>query len=214
MSFAMDENDLLGFIRGACLVAVVRQVSRSPQREDVDVALSGNIGESVRAFAPLLSGYTSVDCGSIEAAPRELLAEGSSDFYEIENINMQLGLLSRKPIPVYPFVSKTRVDSVVLMRPFLDVSKNLLHAAVRLRIEAASSTPQGDFWNHAEAFIRRCWGGDPPSGLFRCVGIDVASDIVFHNHDIADRSDREQAARAAAVFNELRQAWDDGLGFL
>ena len=207
MSFVMDSRDLIGFLRGACLVGVVRHVSRSPQRDDVSAGLAGVVGNAVCEFAAPLAKYTSVDRESIEASPRELLEEGAGDFYEVDNINLQLGLLSRKPMPIYPFVSADAVDSVVLMRPFLDVSKNLLHAAVRLRMQTTPTSPQGDFWEQADLFLRRCWGGDPPAGLFRCVGADVASDIIFHNHDIFHRSDAEQAARARTVFDELRAVW-------
>ena len=206
MSFVMDSRDLIGFLRGACLVGVVRHVSRSPQRDDVSAGLAGVVGNAVCEFAAPLAKYTSVDRESIEASPRELLEEGAGHFYEVDNINLQLGLLSRKPMPIYPFVSADAVDSVVLMRPFLDVSKNLLHAAVRLgcrqhqphRKETSGNKPISSSGGV---------GGDPPAGLFRCVGADVASDIIFHNHDIFHRSDAEQAARARTVFDELRAVW-------
>lgn len=207
MSFVEDARDLVGFVRGACLIAVVRQVSRSPRRDDVRQGLSGALGAAVCEFAGPLAAYTSVDRESIEESPRELLEEGVEEFYEVQNINMQLGLLSRKPIPIYPFVTTTAVDSVVLMRPFLDVSKNLLHAAVRLRMQTKIPSPQTEFWEQAHLFLRRCWGGDLPAGLFRCISSDVASDIIFHNHDIANRSDADQSVPARIVFDELRQAF-------
>ncbi len=169
-----------------------------------------HISVKVSHFARVLQGFAGVDAAAVVDGMNSLIAnDADAAFYEVENLNIQLSLLCGRPIPPYPFVVDVRTDDVALARPWLDVSLNLLHAAVRLRMQGTFPLPASEFWAEAILFLDCMWGPNFASRAMACSTVaNVASDVLFHNFDIGARtSDPALILRADEVMNELREIW-------
>jgi hypothetical protein len=210
MSTVMDTQDMLGGIRGMCLVAVVRRAMGPFSRASAEDIVRVHIREKVTRFADSLHDFTGVDASSvIEAMVDSVTGSEVEEHYAPENINMQLSLLSGHPIPPYPFIAETRIDTVALARPYLDISLSLLHAAVRVRMQGTAPLVATAFWSEAILFLDGMWGPSSASRAMACATVaDVVSDVLFYNRDISSRTiDPALLARASAVMAELGDAW-------
>ena len=211
MSIVMDTQDMLGGIRGTCLVAVVRRAMGPFSRASAEDIVEAHISEKVTRFADSLHDFTGVDTSDVIDAMNASVAggEGEEEYFAPENINMQLSLLSGHPLPAYPFIAQTRIDAVALARPYLDISLHLLHAAVRVRMQGTAPLVATAFWSEAILFLDGMWGSSFASKTMACATvINVTSDVLFGNHDIGSRtSDPVLLARSTAVMVELGEVW-------
>jgi len=204
MSIVMDEQDLRGYLRGLSLVTVIRCVGGPVKCSDFRDTLQQRLGDEISQFVSCTAAFTGADAASIQSAVDDLYA-CDDDFVHLENLNMQLGLLSKQPIPIFPFVTETGVCDIALWRPFMDAARNLIHAAVRLRMQTLPATQSAVFWPAASRFICRMGGdGILASALANATILDVASDIVFFNNDASDRATTPiLAERIRHVLGEL-----------
>lgn len=200
----MDSQDLRGYLRGLCLVVVVRVTDRALRKEDIQSVLGGKFGSELKAVAGAIADFTGIEEGFVTGGVEELF-QANEEFLQLENLNMQLGLLSSRPVPTFPFVRSSSVDHVALLRPFLDVARNLVHAAVRLRMQLLPPTSPELFWRVMGRFLRRVGGDDDVSGAIAVATIaNVVSDVIFFNADAAARTeDPVLAARIGRVLDEL-----------
>lgn len=200
----MDSQDLRGYLRGLCLVVVVQVTGRAPGPEDIQRVLSGRHRSAFKAIASAIAAYTGAQEDFVGGGVDELL-EANAEFLGVENLNIQLGLLSARPIPVFPFVSSSSVDQLALLRPLLDVSRNLVHAAVRLRMQSSSATQAEPFWCAIAQFLQLAGGDNDVSRALAIATIaNVVSDVLFFNADAAARTDDPVlAARIRHVLCEL-----------
>jgi hypothetical protein len=114
-------------------------------------------------------------------AMNDLVAGGEEEeeYFTTENLNMQLSLLSGRPIPPYPFLAQARIDTVALARPFLKVAESLLHAAVRVRMQDTTPLGATAFWSEAILFLDCMWGPSFASTAMACaMVVNVASDVL------------------------------------
>lgn len=210
MGAVMDSQDLLGGIRGVCLVAVVRRAMGPFSQATAEDIVKTHICEKVTRFAESVHDFTGVDTESVIDAMNASFSGGEEDeYFAPENINMQLSLLSGHPIPPYPFIAETCIDTVALARPYLDISLSLLHSAVRVRMQGTAPLVATAFWSEAILFLDGMWGPSSASRAMACATVaDVVSDVLFYNRDISSRtSDPALLARASAVMAELGEAW-------
>ena len=187
MSVVMDCQDLVGYVRGLCLVAIVHRAKGKFSRVSAECIAKEHIFGKLARFADALHGFAGIDASLVVDVMNALVANGADEtYFEIENVNIQLSLLSGQPIPPYPFVEETHVDAVALLRPYLDVSTNLLHAAVRLRMQSVVSLSSArEFWPEAMLFLDCMWGASvASSAIARTTVASVASDVLFYNVDI------------------------------
>lgn len=208
MDKVMDSQDLVGYIRGLCLLTIAHRATGGISRGSAERVANDHILEKLVRFADALCEFTGIDRCSVVTVMNPLIASDVGEaFFESHNVNIQLSLLSGRPIPPYPFVSQSGVDSVALARPYLDVSTNLLHAAVRLRMQGTFPLVGVNFWPAAILFLDCMWGPSFTSRFMACATvINVASDVLFYNLDIGTRvSDLAVIARADAVMTELRE---------
>lgn len=210
MSIVMDTQDLLGGIRGVCLVAIAHRAMGPFSRASAERIAKDRIREKVTRFADALHDFTGIDASSVIDAMNDSVAGGEEDeYFATENLNMQLSLLGGRPIPPYPFLEQARIDTVALARPYLDISETLLHAAVRVRMQGTAPLVATAFWSEAIVFLDCMWGPSFASRAMACATVaNVASDVLFGNHDIGSRtSDAALLARASAVMAELGEVW-------
>lgn len=207
MSASIDSQDLRGYLGGLCLIVVVRAVGRTPTKVDIEDILRRRLGQEIDTFVMSLASFTGIEPASLHLAT-ETLFEADEDWLRPENINLQLGLLAKRPMPVFPFVTADRADERALYRPLLDTATNLLHAAVRVRMQVAPSSPGGAhaFWGDLVGFLRRACGDDAvASAIALTTVVNVASDILFFNSEAAERTeDPALATNIARVLEELR----------
>ena len=138
----MDTQDLRGHLRGLCLVTVVRCVRGPVKHPDLQDVLHRRLGNEIARFTEAAAAFSGVEVAILQTAVEELYA-ADDEFLRPENLNMQLGLLSRHPFPVFPFITEGGLDGVALLRTVLDVSKNLIHSTVRLRMQIRKRSPPG-----------------------------------------------------------------------
>lgn len=206
MSIPMDSQDVRGYLRGLCLVVVVRAVRRAPTKADVEDVLVTMFGEDLASIVAGLSSFTGIEEASLTSAIGELF-RADEDFLRPENVNLQLGLLAGRPVPTFPFVECGSADPTSLYRPFLDSAYNLVHAAVRTRMQLTALPSMSDtFWKELAGFLRRVGGGDEiASAIALSTIVNVVSDVLFFNSDASTRAkDPEVAATIARVLEELR----------
>lgn len=204
----MDTGDLLGGLSNLCLIAAVRRVPTPVTLDGVRRFLEQTFAADIRRFSIALASYTALPLDEIVEAVERLIPPGASDWYDMNNLNMVLGLLTRTMLRDFPFVTSAGVDEVALLGPFVEVTYNLLHAAARVRMQSSVRAPQGEFWSEASAFIVAVWPGRPGAEAFAATTIaEVITDLVDGNHEIADRSrDVQLIAAVREVLAELRMA--------
>lgn len=206
----MDTHDLLGGIRGVCLVAIAHRAMGTFSRARAESIAKDHIRKNVTRFAESLHDFTGVDTSSVIDAMDDSVAGGEEEeYFATENLNMQLSLLGGRPFPPYPFLGQSRIDTVALARPYLEVAEKLLHAAVRVRMQDTAPLVATAFWSEAILFLDCMWGPSFASRAMACATVaNVASDVLFGNHDIGSRtSDPALLARASAVMGELGEVW-------
>lgn len=210
MSAVMDIQDVLGGIRGVCLVAIAHRAKGTFSQETAEAIVKDHIRENVARFADSVHGFTGIEKAPVLDAMTASFTGGEEEaYFAPENMNMQLSLLSGRPAPPYPFIAQSRIDTVALARPYLDVAETLLHAAVRVRMQGTAPLVATTFWSEAVLFLDRMWGPSFASRAMACsTVVNVASDVLFGNHDIGTRtSDPALLARASAVMTELGDVW-------
>ncbi len=206
----MDTQDVLGGIRGVCLVAIARRARGTFSRVMAESIVKDHIRDSVTRFADSLHDFTGIDTSSVIEAMDDSVAGGEEEeYFATENLNMQLSLLGGRPIPPYPFLEQARIDTVALARPYLEVAEKLLHAAVRVRMQGTAPLVATAFWSEAILFLDCMWGPSFAARAMACATVaNVASDVLFYNRDIGSRtSDHALLARASAVMAELGEVW-------
>lgn len=205
MSVSMEAQDLRGYLRGLCLVVVVRTTGRELRRADIEKVLHEDFALDVCSLLAAIASFTGVGEGILTSAVEELFGADDS-FLETENINLQLGLLCGRPVPIFPFVKDNAVNQVALLRPFLDTARNLLHVAVRLRMQSPPLGSPSGFWRTAAEFLRRVGGDDDvAAGIALGTIANVVSDVLLFNSDAPERTaDRALATSIARVLEELR----------
>jgi hypothetical protein len=208
MSVYMDTGDLLGGLSNLCLIAAVRRVPTPVTLDGVRLFLEQTFAADLRRFSIALASYTALPLDDIVEAVERLIALGESDWYETNNLNMVLGLLTRPMLRDFPFVTCAAVDEEALLRPFVEVTYNLLHAAARVRMQSSVRAPQGELWSEASAFIVAAWPGRPGAEAFAATTIaEVITDLVDNNSAIADRTqDAQLIAAVREVLAELHVA--------
>jgi hypothetical protein len=204
MSIEMDSQDLRGYLRGVCLIVVVRNRGCSVGRADIERTLGGRFLADIDALVGALAAFTGVSQPFLRGGVLELF-QANDEFLLPDNLNLQLGLLSGRPAPIFPFVEEGQVHQLALLRPFLDVARNLVHAAVRLRMQLLPPSPANAFWPAVATFLHRVGGDDELAEAIALSTIaDVVSDIIFFNLDAATRTDDpELVARMGRVIEEL-----------
>jgi hypothetical protein len=124
MSGVMDTQDMVGGIRGLCLIAVVRRSATGLSRESAEAITLEHISGPVARFEDALGRFAGIEKDTIrEMRTLGMDIDGLDQFYNYDSVNMQLSLLSGQPIPPYPFISDAGIDAVALARPFLDIEK-------------------------------------------------------------------------------------------
>ncbi|CAN5743279.1 hypothetical protein BH09MYX1_BH09MYX1_08330 [soil metagenome] len=120
---------------------------------------------------------------------------------------MQIGLLSGVPLPEYPFLAKDSIDRTALLRPLLDTSMKVVHAAIRSRMLATNVAPADAAWPKLMSALQRLCGPQPLGSALALTAIaNAASDVVFHNSDVARRTtDAQLLASVRRVLDELRR---------
>jgi hypothetical protein len=205
MSVVMDERDLLGFVRGLCLLWIVRRADGPVTPEQIRRLFEERLSEELALLAKGLRSYCDVEEGDVIAVGEEIL-DATPESLAVPHLNLQLGLLSRRPLPEYPFVTEAGVDALGLTRPFLDTARNLVHAAVRLRMQRPAGDRPDEFSPRVTRFLRGVWGDNAAAeALASASVVNAVSDLLFHNADLETRTaDRELLERAHRVMEELR----------
>lgn len=204
MSITMDSQDLHGQLRGLCLVTSIRWIGGPIKSADLREVLGKRFGVEIEHFTAAAAAFSGIDVEELRSAVEELYTADDT-YLQLENMNTQLGLLSGHPVPAFPFVEQNRVRDTALLRPFLDSSRNMIHSAVRLRMQTFSAAPAEAFWPAALRFLQRM-GGDGPMARAIALStiIDVASDIIFFNTDAPNRAeDPALAHQIGHVLDEL-----------
>jgi hypothetical protein len=204
MSVAMDSQDLRGYLRGLCLIIVVRVTDRAISKEDIQSVLGQTFSSEIKAASSAIANFTGIEENFVSGGVEDLF-QANEDFLKLENLNLQLGLLCGRPVPVFPFVRLSSVNHLALLLPFLIAARNLVHAAVRLRMQLIPPTPPDLFWRAMARFLCRVGGDDEVSAAFAVTTVaNVISDVIFFNSDSAGRTeDPILAARISRVLNEL-----------
>jgi hypothetical protein len=204
MSIVVDSQDLRGYLRGICLVAAVRVIDMDPTRGSFARALSGLLGDDTQLFLRKLSLFSGVDASSLRGAIDELY-EADDEYLQADNINLQLGLLSGRPVPIFPFVRSNQVRQAALWRPFLESARNLAHAAVRLRMQQGIEERVDGYWPCLSSFLGRVGGNSELSYAISVATIsDVVSDIIFYNSSISTRTENAVVVQGSnRVISEL-----------
>lgn len=205
MSIAMDLQDLRGYLRGFCLVVVVRETGHTPESADIKRVLQEEFALEIESCLNALTSFTGLDAAVLGSAIDELF-HADDEFLLPDNVNLQLGLLSGRAMPCFPFAERDGVDEMALHRPFLDTARNLIHAAVRIRMQSPGLSSAHMFWEEIARFLRRMGGdNDLAAAIALSTVANVISDVLFFNSDAADRTeDRMLAETISHVLTELR----------
>lgn len=204
MSIVMDSQDVCGFLRGLCFVALVRSVGRCPSPADLAAGLLDLDGE-LGAFLPALALFTGIEVTTLRACVDEWL-HADETYLVPENVNLQLGLFAGSGRS-FAFVWRDGADTTSLYRPLLHTARHLVHAAVRVRMQSSVPLSGAEvFWMRLATFLRRAGGADAiASAVAIHTIVDVASDVLLFNSELATRTEEPLLIeRSARVFEELR----------
>lgn len=203
MSVEMDGRDVCGYLRGVCLVGVARVANGPLAPELVRDLLAQRWAVPIGRFSKSLSVYTGIDQAELLRAVEELCL-ADEEFLASENVNLQLSLLSGRPLPVFSFVRAAGIEPIALFRPLLDCARNLMHAAVRVRMQSGVEGSQDPFWSEGAAFLSlMAGGGSIGAALALGTIVNVASDVLFFNAERANAAAPELRGHIARVLGEL-----------
>lgn len=208
MSLHMDTQDLLSALGSLCLIATVRRVPKPVTLDGARLFLEQTFAADLPRFSIALGSYTSLTSDEIGESMEWLVRPRESDCYDVDNLNLYLGVLSQPPRFGFPFLTTAGLDEAALLPPFLEVTYRLLHAAARVRMQSSVRAPQGELWSEASAFLVAAWPGGPGAEAFAATTIaEVITDLVDNNRAIADRTqDVQLIAAVREVLAELRVA--------
>ncbi len=205
MSAEVDAVDVCGWLRGLCLIALVR--SSDGRLDATALRDDGALQDERRRLVHLLAGYTGIDARALDGAAEELL-EMDEAYMRPENLNLQLSLLGGHPLPAFRFVHEGGVDRVALFHPLLEATFELTHAAIRVRAQtqADGTTSMEDLAVALGRFLGRVCNDEALGRAFAVASFArSAGDFLFFNGDAASRSaDPAHAARVDQVLRELR----------
>jgi hypothetical protein len=212
MSLGMDFYDLLGCLRGCCLVAAVRHLHRPPAPGECEEILRNHLGVEVARFSTELAVYAGVQSSRLVEAVDEICV-APDEFFDHENLNLQISVLAGGQSPsLYEFITDSSVNHVALLRPFLEVSRKLVHAAIRVRMQTFAVAPPEPFWPAVVRFLAHAGGGGPTArAIAVTTALDMVSDVVLFNGDTPDRvadADAELARHIRRVLDELLRVPD------
>ncbi|WP_394826073.1 hypothetical protein [Pendulispora albinea] len=205
----MDSQDMIGGLRGLCLIVTARRaVPFLP--ETVKNVFRDAVTSLVIPFASDAGAFVGIDSSFLVQTLESMASLSDDEFYTPQAFNLQLSLFSGEPFPSYPFVSEKGAEPTALAKPFLETSRNFLHAAIRLRMQASVNSPLSPFLSQTISFLATIWGPGPAAdSMARATVVDVASDVLLSNHDLASRLDDSlMLAQANAVLNALRNVID------
>jgi hypothetical protein len=204
MSTTMDLQDLRGALRGICLITVARTTGGAFTAGDIERALRGTFAPDLAAAVVALSSYAGVDEGMLTSVVPELL-RADDEFLKADNINLQLGLLAGQPLPIFSFMKTGETNLVALVLPFIETARNLVHAAVRLRMQSLPVTDPAPFWPAIVRFLERMGGGDDMAHAIALSTVaGMISDVIFFNAGAPGRTnDPVLAAGIERVLVEL-----------
>lgn len=205
MSIVMDGQDVCGYLRGVCIVAIVGKYGPTVTHPKIAQWINVDMSATLPSFVERLASYSGLEAAVLTAAVEELLAAGDA-FVATENLEMQLGIFAGRPVPEFPFLRNGAVDRVTLRLPFLEAAKKLVHAAVRVRMQSGVTSKTEPFWQAAVTLVQAVGQYDPLApALARAAVADTIADVVFGNWDAPKRTDDADLARQIqVVIDELR----------
>ena len=72
MSSTMDFQDLRGYLRGLCLIVVVRTMGRAPATSDFERVLDGALASDIGSLLSAVASYTGMHEAALRSAIEEL----------------------------------------------------------------------------------------------------------------------------------------------